>query len=169
MEGAELSLKSLIVLISYHHNNTRKIAEIFSRVLDAPVESTQQLSPEDLQEYDLVGFGSGIYSEQHHETLLDFAERLPQVVEKKAFIFSTCGAPEKFLEETRLGNPKFHLALREKPRAKGYIIVDEFIYPGLNTNGFLRHFGGLNIGRPSAEDLKNAEAFAQNLTRVIEN
>jgi hypothetical protein len=31
------------------------------------------------------------------------------------------------------------------------------------TNSFLKLFGGLNKGRPNAEDLKHAEEFAQNL------
>jgi flavodoxin len=50
------------------------------------------------------------------------------------------------------------------------MIVDEFGCAGLNTNGFLKFFGGMNKGRPNAEDLKQAEDFAltlkQNLQRI---
>ncbi len=56
-----------------------------------------------------------------------------------------------------------HSPLREKLRSKGYIIVDEFNCAGLNTNSFLKLIGGINKGRPNAEDLKHAEEFAQNL------
>ncbi len=156
-------MKSLIVLISYHHNNTQKIAGVFSKVLDAPVKSPQQISPECLQQYDLVGFGSGIYGGHHHETLLEFTEKLPQVTNKRAFIFSTCGVPAKFFEETKSARVKCHSALRWKLQSKGYVIVDEFICCGFNTNSFLRLFGGINKGRPNAEDLKKAEEFALNL------
>jgi flavodoxin len=156
-------MKSLIVLVSYHHNNTQKIAEVFSKVLDAPVKSPQQTSPGDLQQYDLVGFGSVIYGEKHHEILLNFADKLPQVINKKAFIFSTCGIPAKYFEETKSARAIFHSALREKLQSKGYMIVDEFICAGFNTNSFLKLFGGLNKGRPNAEDLKHAEEFAHNL------
>jgi len=81
-------MKSLLVLYSYHHNNTEKIARVFAEVLDAQIKLPQEVIPEDLQEYSLVGFGSGIYGAKHHKYLLDLADRLPQVTDKKAFIFS---------------------------------------------------------------------------------
>jgi len=56
-------------------------------------------------------------------------------------------------------------ALKEKLQMKGYTIVDEFICPGFNTNSFLKLFGGINKGRPNAEDLKHAETFAKNLKK----
>jgi hypothetical protein len=31
----------------------------------------------------------------------------------------------------------------------------------------MRYFGGMNKGRPNAEDLKNAEEFAQNLMQKL--
>jgi flavodoxin len=43
------------------------------------------------------------------------------------------------------------------------MIIDEFSCAGFNTNSFLKLFGGLNKGRPNAEDLKHAEVFAENL------
>ena len=151
-------MTSLIVVVSYHHNNTQKIAEAMAKVLDAQVKSPQQASPEELQKYDLVGFGSGIDSEKHYKILLDFTDKLPQATNKRAFIFSTSAMAEA---------AKNHSTLREKLQSKGYIIVGEFNCPGFNTNGFLRYFGGMNKGRPNAEDLKHAEEFAQNLKHNI--
>jgi hypothetical protein len=108
-----------------------------------------------------LGFGSGIYSARHHETLLRLAERLPQVEGKKAFIFSTYGAP------TIAVTPEFvtknHSLLRATLEARGFTIVDEFGCPGFNTNNFLKVFGGLNKGRPNADDLANARSFALGL------
>ena len=43
------------------------------------------------------------------------------------------------------------------------MIIDEFGCRGFNTNSFLKFFGGLNKGRPNAEDLMNAEEFARNV------
>jgi flavodoxin len=154
-------MKSLVVLFSYHHKNTEKIASVFAKVLDAQIKTPQQVDPEALGAYDLIGFGSGIYSARHHQSLLDLADRLPQVTGRKAFIFSTYGAPaffadEKFVKEN-------HAPLREKLEAKGYTVSGEFGCAGWNTNSFLKYFGGLNRGRPSAGDLKNAEAFAESL------
>jgi len=162
-----LPMKSLLVLFSYHHKNTEKIANVFAKVLDAQIKTPQQTSPEELEQYDLVGFGSGIYSAKHHKSLLDLADKLPQVTNKKAFIFSTCGAPMKFIEldkeEFTRYVAKNHSPLRKKLQSKGYMIVDEFSCAGFNTNSFNKLFGGLNKGRPNAEDLKHVEEFAQNL------
>jgi flavodoxin len=151
-------MKSLLVLFSYHHNNTERIANVFAKVLDAQTKTPQQTNPEELQEYDLVGFGSGIYGARHHEALLDLADRLPEVNNRKAFIFSTSSDLEPLA--------KNHSALRERLQSKGYVIVDEFTCAGFNTNSFSRLFGGINRGRPNAEDLKHAEEFAENLKRA---
>ena len=58
---------------------------------------------------------------------------------------------------------KFHTALKEKLQSKGYTVVDEFNCKGFNTNRIYGRFGGLNKGRPNAEDLKHAEEFALKL------
>lgn len=149
-----LPVKCLLVVFSYHHNNTQKVAEVMARMLDAEIRAPQQISPEELQKFDLVGFGAGIDSGKHYRALLDFADKLPQVDNKSAFIFSTAGlTDDKKREED-------HSALRQKLNSKGYTIVDEFQCKGYNTNSFLKIFGGINKGRPNAEDLKHAEEFA---------
>jgi flavodoxin len=163
--GDPLPVKSLLVLFSYHHKNTEKIAHVFAEVLDAEIKTPQQVAPEALQEYTLVGFGSGIYGEKHHESLLNLANTLPPVTDRKAFIFSTAGAPEIIWGETFV--KKNHLALREKLQSRGYVVVDEFSCPGFNTNSFLEWFGGINKGRPNAEDLRHAKEFARNLLRNV--
>jgi len=164
-------MKTLLVLVSYHHKNTEKIAKIFAKVLNAQIKPPQQINPKELQEYNLIGFGSGIYSDKHHKALLDLADKLPQVSNRKAFIFSTSGAPMKLMELDKTEFTKYvaksHLALKEKLQSKGYIIVDEFSCAGYNTNKFLKLFGGINKGRPNAEDLKHAEEFAQNLKQNL--
>ena len=62
-------MRSLLVLFSYHHKNTEKIAKVFTKILDAPIKTSQQINLEELQEYNLIGFGSGIYSAKHHKLL----------------------------------------------------------------------------------------------------
>ncbi len=154
-------MKSILVLFSYHHKNTEKIAKVFAQVLDAEIKTPRQIIPEEIQEYSLIGFGSGIYGEKHHRTLLELADRIPQVTDKKAFIFSTSA----IMGEDKVAQD--HLTLREKLESKGYAIVDEFACKGFNTNSFLKYVGGMNRGRPNAEDLKNAEEFALNLMQNL--
>jgi len=152
-------VKSLVIVFSYHHNNTEKIATVIAKVLGAEIRTPQQVRPGEIAEYDLVGFGSGIYSATFDPSVLDLADRLPDAAGKNAFLFSTYGAPavfagRKFVESN-------HAQIREKLQAKGYTIIGEFGCAGWNTNSFLRFFGGLNKGRPNAEDLRNAEEFAR--------
>lgn len=152
-------MRSLLVLYSYHHNNTEKVANVFARILGARIKNPKEVNIDELQEYDLIGFGSGIYGGKHHKSLFDLVDIIPQVTNSKAFIFSTCS----FQREV----PKNHKILREELESKGYTIVGEFGCPGFNTNSFIKYFGGMNKGRPNAEDLKNAEDFARNLTQNL--
>jgi flavodoxin len=154
-------MKSLVVVFSWHHKNTEKIANVIANVLGAPVKTPQQVNPDEIREYDLAGFGSGIYGATFDASLLDLADRLPQAAGKKAFLFSTYGAPafvanREFVE-------KNHQQIREKLKAKGYTVIGEFGCAGWNTNSFLKFFGGLNKGRPDAEDLMHAEEFARDM------
>jgi flavodoxin len=154
-------VKSLVVVYSYHHGNTEKIAHAMAGVLGAEVKTPQQVFPEKLREYDLIGFGSGIYSATFDPAVLRLADRLSFAAGKKAFIFSTYGAPafianREFVEQN-------HDQIREKLQLKGYTVIGEFGCAGWNTNSFLNYFGGLNKGRPDAGDLKNAEAFAREM------
>ena len=64
-----------------------------AQVFDAQVKTPQQTIPEELPNYDLVGFGSGIDSGKNYKELINFANKIPQVTDKKAFIFSSSGMP----------------------------------------------------------------------------
>ena len=116
-----MATKSLLILYSFHHNNTEQVANAIARVLDAQIKRPRQTDPDELQRYDLVGFGSGIYSDQHHRSLLDLVEKLPQVDNKKAFIFSTSGAPAFALNGGLLEDyaEKAHLAAQGETAIQG--------------------------------------------------
>jgi flavodoxin len=159
--GNPQELRSLVVVFSYHHGNTEKIANAYAKVLGAGVKTPQQVKPEEIAEYDLVGFGSGIYSATFDPSVLDLADRLPRAGTTKTFLFSTFGAPTVFAGGDFINNN--HSQIREKLQAKGYTVIGEFGCPGWNTNSFLKYFGGLNKGRPDANDLQNAEAFARQM------
>ncbi len=159
--GQGEAVRSLVVVCSYHHKNTEKVARAIAGVLGAEVRTPRQVRPEEVAAYDLVGFGSGIYDATFHPSLLDLADRLPRVDTGRAFLFSTYGAPAiaaggKFVS-------KNHARMREKLLAKGYTVSGEFACAGWNTNVFLKYFGGLNKGRPDAGDLERAEEFARGL------
>lgn len=151
-------MKCLIVLYSYHHNNTRKVAEAIAKVIGAIIKTPLEINENELQEYSFIGFGSGIDSGKHYKELLDFADKLLPVDNKRCFIFSTSAMQGK--EKVA----KDHARLRQIVQLKGYEIVDEFSCKGFNTNSFLKFFGGINKNSPSDDDIKNAEKFASKLS-----
>ena len=150
-------MKAIIICYSYHHNNTKKIADVIAKILSAEIKVPQQVNLDELQDYDLIGFGSGIYGEDLHSFIHELIDKLPQVTNKKAFIFSTSALVEK---------SNNHKKTRKKLQAKGFKIIDEFNCKGFNTNSFLKFFGGMNKNRPNAKDLKNAEDFAHKLLHL---
>jgi len=80
-------MKALIIYTSVHHGNTEKVANVMANILGASLLQVKQADASMLEQYDLIGFGSGIYFGKHHKVLLDFADRLPVLRNKKAFIF----------------------------------------------------------------------------------
>ncbi len=147
-------MKTLIICESVHHGNTKKIADAMAVVLNAEVKKTSDIDIGKLGEYDLIGFGSGIYMGKMHKNLLKLIDNLPNTA-KKAFIFSTAGSDN--------ANMKYHKALKDTLASKGFNVVDEFACRGFDTFGPLVLIGGLNKGKPDEKDLERARAFALRL------
>ena len=163
-------MKSIVVVSSYHHKNTEKVAQRIAGILGASVTPPELIEPGSLASYDLVGFGSGIYDAKHHKRLLALADELPQANGTKAFLFSTDGMPRAAVKDEAMLHDKMrkdHAALREKLCAKGYDVVGEFGCAGFNTNSFLKLFGGVNKGRPDDRDLAQAAEFALRLKNMM--
>ncbi len=154
-------MKTLIIVYSYHHFNTLKIAQAFSSVLDATIVTPDQITSIDLFDYNLIGFGSGIDSAKHYPQLLDLARNLKEQSDKPSFIFST-SAIQGQRKVTR-----DHLTLKKILIDKGYCIIDEFSCIGYNTNSFLKYLGGMNKGRPNEQDILLAKDFAKKLISKI--
>ncbi|HZD43003.1 MAG TPA: flavodoxin family protein [Methanomicrobiales archaeon] len=143
----------LIIYTSEHHGNTAKVARTLAEVLQADLVKTKDATPAMLQNYDLVGFGSGIYFGRHHRSLLAFMDTLPNENGKKVFIFSTSGT----------GRAEAHRTLREMVMAKGFLLIGQFACKGYDTFFLLRLIGGINRGRPDEQDLEDAARFAESL------
>lgn len=144
---------TLIICVSYHHGNTARVAAALAEVLGARVVTPDEVAARDIEESQLIGFGSGIYAFRHHPSLLRIADELP-VAGKRVFLFSTRGFGPVTL---------YHLALKRKLESAGASVRDEFSCHGHDTNGPLRWIGGLNKGRPDADDLALARRFAAGL------
>jgi len=150
-------LKTLIIYVSPHHGNTEKVAKAMANVLGADLMRVAQVDINMLAEYDLIGFGSGIYFGKYHKSLVELVDKLPVLENKRAFIFSTSGLTKiPFIHD-------FAKPLKEKLKQKGLNIVGEFSCRGFDTSQAARIIGGINWGRPDEKDLRLAENFASGL------
>jgi flavodoxin len=143
--------KTLIICVSFHHGNTRRIAEVMANEIGATILTPDEVSPEQLDDYDLIGWGSGIYFGTHAESLRRLATSLPSKP-RQAFIFSTAGLP--FLRSW------FHSNLRGTLLARGCTVLGEFSCRGWDTVGPLAWFGGIDRSHPNEKDLERARSFA---------
>jgi flavodoxin len=157
-------MKTLIIYISIHHGNTEKIAKAIADILDAKITKSHKVDIDNLSEYDLIGFGSGIYVGKHHRSLLNLVDELPTLKNKKAFMFSTSGVRNGILQLPY--GCDYNRALRNKLLNKGFNILGEFSCRGFDTVGPFKLIGGICKGRPNEEDLENAENFARSLRTI---
>ena len=156
-------MNTIIIVHSYHNGSTRKIADVIGKEMNAEVKTTTAITPEEAAKYEFIGLGAGIDSGHHYSPLLDFAEAMPEASGQKTFLFSTAGIAGK--EKKKLSD---HKALRVILNRKGYKVLDEFSCKGFNTNSFLKYIGGMNKGRPNAEDFEAAAAFANSMKGWVE-
>ncbi|KAF5073609.1 flavodoxin family protein [Methanobacterium aggregans] len=155
-------MKMIIIYKSYHHMNTEKVARAMAETMNGDLVRVEDVKPNELEDYDLIGFGSGIYGGKPHRDILKLAEEM-QPMDKKVFIFSTSG----------IHGENYHHILMEKLKFKGAEILGEFNCPGevrplglnLDLKGPLGWFMGKNKGHPNEMDLNNARIFAEDILK----
>ncbi|MDE6104545.1 MAG: flavodoxin [Clostridia bacterium] len=142
-------MKILVVIKSKHQGNTQKIAEAMAEVAPVTITMLEDVKNYKLSEYDIVGFGSGIYFGKHDKELLKFVEG---VCDKKAysFVFSTSGT--KSFE-------KNNSALVKLLESKNKVVLGSFGCQGLDKFFIFKLGGGLNKNHPDMEDFEAAQQF----------
>ncbi len=155
-------MKTIIIYKSYHHMNTEKVAKAMAETMNATLVRVEDVKPGELEGYELVGFGSGIYGGKTHRDILKLVDEIDPM-DKKVFIFSTSG----------IHGENYHDLLIEKLKFKGAEIMGEFNCPGevrllglnLDLKGPLGWFMGKNKGHPNEMDLNNARIFAEGIIK----
>jgi flavodoxin len=164
IDGGQGRAGTLIILAASTGTSTAKIADAIAKELGAAVVSPEHIDPDDLGNYALIGFGSGIFDQRHHSSLLELADRLPDSPDRRTFIFSTSGVSRQFAIDHGIDDP--HTTLRGKLMSKGCAVIGEFNCAGFNDNSFLKLFGGMNRGRPNEADIARARTFAAGLEEL---
>jgi len=147
-------VKTLIICVSIYQANTHKIAKVMAEALDATILEPENVEVNTLKDYDLIGFGSGIYWGRFYKRLRNFIKKLPALPDSRVFLFGTYGhgeIPSKPIEK-----------LLQK---KGCNVVGKFSCLGYNTFFLSRFLGWTNQGRPDTADFERAREFAESLKR----
>ena len=152
-------MKTLIVYKSVHHGNTKKVAQVMAKVLQAKLVEVDQIKAKELGKYNLIGIGSGVYFGTFHEQTLKFIDQLP--ADKRVFLFATSGTANGLLQ---LGAFNFFQKAEEKLRERKCQLLGKFDCRGWDTY-VLSSWGGISKNRPNAQDLKRAEEFAGKLNK----
>jgi flavodoxin len=156
-------MKVIIICASRHQGNTAKVARAIAGVLNAELVTVNKAHGTAIDEYDLIGLGSGIYWGRHDKELLALVRAWPAQENKKAFIFSTSGRSEGGIFNW------YNRRLRTALKDKGFTIIGDFSCRGYNAVGPLKLLGGFNKGRPNEADLAAATQFARGLLVPKEN
>jgi len=143
-------IKSAIIYISVHHQNTKKIATAFSEELAAVLLQLNDVTADALEQYDLIGLGSGIFFGKHHQKLFELVNGI-NMKGKRVFVFSTSGT----------GNSKNNRELINALASRGVNVEKSFSCKGYDTYGIFKWIGGISKGRPNNEDIENAKEFVR--------
>lgn len=141
-------MKTAVCYYSRHHGNTRKVLEAMAQegevdLIDVTAHPTVQL-----EDYDCIGFASGIYGFEFHKAVVEFARQyLP--AEKPVFFVYTYGGAKGTGAK----------AAAEIARQKNCPVLGEFSCKGYDTFGPFRLVGGIAKGHPDANDLEKARGF----------
>jgi len=151
MNKAEQTRNCLIVFESIYNNNTLKLAKAMAQTLGCSCISSDEALARNLENYQTIGFGSGIYFGKHHPKLFEVADKLNSETQD-VFIFSSRGNP--FLG-------KYHQPLKDFLSAKNKKVIGEFSVRGYDETGPWVIIGGGHRGKPDEEDIKKAVRFVQ--------
>jgi flavodoxin len=154
-------MKALIIYCSQYKNNTKEFAQLFARKMDCElvnVKDVKDINNINIEKYDLIGFGSGVYKESTSPKIMNLIEKF-NLKDKNVFVFSTSGAGMKFYNNSLIKKLKEKGAVVKGSFAcKGHFIAKEF-----TNNKIFDVVGRLSKGHPNDKDLKKAEKFIKEL------
>ena len=145
--------KAVLFYYSYHHENTKKVAETIADRCDARLVRVPVHEEVDLKDYDLVGFASGIYMSEFGKPIRMFAQQLEGLEGKECFTLYTCGAPAG----------TFDGAFADMLEKKGAHVSGRHHCRGFDTFGPFKLVGGIAKGHPTAAETDAAAAFVAGL------
>lgn len=157
----ETTMKTLIVYCSEYKHNTEKIARIFAEKTNCDLLNIKDAQDIKIEEYKLVGFGSGVYRENLSPKVFRLADKL-NLKGKNVFVFSTSGVGMKFYNNSFVKLVESKGAINKGSFAcKGNFVAREF-----TDVRIFDIMGRLSQGHPNDKDIKKAERF---IVKVVDS
>ena len=155
-------MKVLILYYSGYRNHTEKIAGIFADKIDCDLINIKESENVNIEGYNLIGFGSGVYKESLHQKLYRMVEKL-DLNGRNTFVFSTSGVGMKFYN-----NGLIKLIDSKGGINKGsFACIGSFSPREFTDNKIFNLMGRLSHGHPNDKDFKKAEIFIKDLVKFI--
>lgn len=142
-------MRILIIVSSKHRQNTLKIAEAMAETAPVEIVDIEHAQSYNPDEYDIVGFGSGVYAGKFDKRIIEYADKLSER-RRCTFVFSTSGTG-KFR--------KYNAAFVNLLKSKNKIILGNFGCRGLCKWFIFALVGGISKGHPDASDYAAAQEF----------
>ena len=147
-------MKTAIIYYSKHHENTKKLVAAIKKESadEITLIDVTKVNSANLEQYDAIGFASGIYYSKFDKRVLSFAKNnMP--IGKNVFFLYTYGAKKD-------GYTK---AIREALSGKNANILGEYGCFGFNTFGPFKLIGGIAKNHPTADEILGAVSYYRNL------
>lgn len=143
--------KILLIYASIHHGNTKKLVDALASKFEIETVDATKTSEMNISDYDVIGFASGVYGFNLHQSIINFANNnMPE--QRKVFIISTSAM-----------NKDFSASLVSILEAKKCEIIGKYSCHGYNTFGPFKLVGGTSKGHPNDDDINAAIKFYEDL------
>lgn len=148
--------KCIIVYISFHHMNTKKLLDgLKEKVDEIELVDIKDASKIDFSKYKYIGFASGIYYGMFHKSIISLAEKIDFNEEQRVFLIYTCGVDYK----------NHARGMENILKKKKCEYVGKFKCNGYDTYGILKYIGGISKGYPSKYDIFDLIDFIRDVLK----
>ena len=145
-------MKTAIVYASTHHGNTKKLVDAIAEKNEVTLIDAVKQKSADLNEFDRIGFASGIAYGKYYQPLLAFMEgSLPE--NKRVFFIHTAGDPRE----------NQNAAAKAIADARHCDCLGTYFCKGFDTYGPFKIIGGIAKGHPTEDEIRAAVRFYDGL------
>lgn len=150
-------MKTAICYYSRHHGNTLKVLEAMAREGDVDLIDVTTRQAVRLEDYDCIGFASGIYGTTFHKAVAAFARQYLPAGKPVFFVYTYGGAKGSGAR-----------AVAVVAREKNCPVLGEFSCKGYDTFGPFKLVGGIAKGHPDEKDLEKARCFYREIQEYFQ-